>query len=763
MKIGTRRVLALGLAAAGLALLAVPARSQEGGRAYYVYQGQRIELDLVPDELIVGYFAGTEPATQRSLALSGGSVEVSSERLVDSAWRLRLGGAPAPDGRYQGAAARRPDAQVSKPSPAVAAEAALALGREALGALKGDSSVEWAYQALRNPQTGTLLFPTPRIVIRVKDAVTQDGLRAALPGNVSVVEKMRGTDGQYVLRLVDPKADDPLAVSIALGRSSLIQWAEPDFMQDWRLHDVPNDPMFTNQWHLRNTGQGAPAGVPGADSRVVAAWDRSTGNGSVVIAVIDDGVQLAHPDLSGRIFVNPGEIPGNLADDDGNGFVDDVNGWDFFNNDNDPNPVLTDPMLPSHGTAVAGVAAAHGNNAVGVTGSCRNCRILPVRIAGATFASSAVLANAINYAGTFAHVLNNSWGGGSPSAAIDAAISNVTTNGRGGLGSPTLFATGNSATGFFNFINIAVAGAGTYTFEWLYVKDNTVTAGFDTAWVDNVVYPDGTVDDFEGCAGLPAGWTTSGNANWTVVNGETRASSSRGGNCAIKAGTVGHLQVSQVQVTKTFAAGGNLSFNMWTSAERNSPGGVGPQIGDNGVDPPECFDGVFFSKTAPAPVQTYYFICGTYSNQGNPLQDGVISYPASLAQVISVGAATNFDRRSDYSQWGSTLDFVSHSSGGSLGVTTTDIVGANGYSATDYTAGFGGTSSATPHAAGIAGLLLSTRPTMTAAQVRTELRAATRKIGPVPYVSGRNNNYGYGALDANLLVYDLIFKDGFQP
>jgi hypothetical protein len=141
--------------------------------------------------------------------------------------------------------------------------------------------------------------------------------------------------------------------------------------------------------------------------------------------------------------------------------------------------------------------------------------------------------------------------------------------------------------------------------------------------------------------------------------------------------------------------------------------------------------------------------CGTYSNQGNPLQDGALFYPSSLTEAISVGAATNFDRRSDYSQWGPGNDFVCHSNGGSLGITTTDVVGPNGYSGTDYTAAFGGTSSAAPLCSGIAGLILSEDPSLTASEVRSLMQSSAREIGPVPYVGGYNNNYGHGAVNAD--------------
>jgi hypothetical protein len=199
-------------------------------------------------------------------------------------------------------------------------------------------------------------------------------------------------------------------------------------------------------------------------------------------------------------------------------------------------------------------------------------------------------------------------------------------------------------------------------------------------------------------------------------------------------------------VTRTLATGGDLTFRLWVSSETTALGGEGPLTAS-------CYD--YFELTVFDGTTTYgpfYNYCGTYSNQGGPLQDGVIAYPANLSESIAVGAATNFDRRSDYSQWGPQIDFLCHSNGGSLGITTTDVTGANGYTGTDYTSSFGGTSSAAPLCSGIAALAITEDPTLTASEVRQLMRDSGRKIGSYAYSSGFNQKYGYGAVDASAVV-----------
>lgn len=131
----------------------------------------------------------------------------------------------------------------------------------------------------------------------------------------------------------------------------------------------PSDSYYGNQWYLQKI-------------KAQISWDERRESPDIVIAIIDSGVQTNHPDLKDNIWVNQREIPGNRKDDDGNGFIDDVNGWDFVNNSTDPNPKFTPGFTEDgvfHGTIVAGVAAASGNNAAGVAGVTWRAQIMPLK------------------------------------------------------------------------------------------------------------------------------------------------------------------------------------------------------------------------------------------------------------------------------------------------------------------------------------------------------------------------------------------------
>ena len=214
-----------------------------------------------------------------------------------------------------------------------------------------------------------------------------------------------------------------------IDSSDIVEWArnhqdrflvEPDL--PIQVEATSNDPSLWRLYGLNNYGQSG--GTTDADIDAPEAWDITTGSRDVVIGVIDSGVDVTHPDLAANIWVNPGETPNNGIDDDGNGFIDDVNGWDFYDDDNTPNDGN------GHGTHVAGTIGAVGNNNLGITGVNWEVSLLPLRFLGndgSGWTSDAVAA--VNYAtmlkrdfGINVVATNNSWGGGGYSRTLDRAI-----------------------------------------------------------------------------------------------------------------------------------------------------------------------------------------------------------------------------------------------------------------------------------------------------------------------------------------------------
>lgn len=137
--------------------------------------------------------------------------------------------------------------------------------------------------------------------------------------------------------------------------------------------ELPNDPLFSEQWYLLNSGQ--YGGLDNEDIVAPEAWGQRSASPNVVVAVIDGGIQLSHPDLTSNIWINKDEIFNNGDDDDNNGFKDDYYGWNFA--DNVPNPVPD-----SHGTHVAGIIGAEGNNGIGITGVTWDVQLMPIDVFG---------------------------------------------------------------------------------------------------------------------------------------------------------------------------------------------------------------------------------------------------------------------------------------------------------------------------------------------------------------------------------------------
>ena len=199
-------------------------------------------------------------------------------------------------------------------------------------------------------------------------------------------------DNVYLLHV--PLRSDILSIVYEYASYSDVVYAEPNEIP--HLSIIPNDTNFSKQWSLYNTGQafqGSLHGTPDADIDAPEAWEIETGSSAVVIANIDTGIDYTHPDLAARIWNNTDEIPGNVIDDDHNGYIDDIRGWDFFYNDSN----VKDGE--GHGTMIAGVIAASTNNGIGIAGVNWNSMIMPVRISNETgYSSFEFLVIGIRYA-----------------------------------------------------------------------------------------------------------------------------------------------------------------------------------------------------------------------------------------------------------------------------------------------------------------------------------------------------------------------------
>lgn len=225
---------------------------------------------------------------------------------------------------------------------------------------------------------------------------------------------------------VNVPAGEEVAAAEQLARLPGVAFAEPDY---WAAPQVasdltPNDPLFPEQWALPRIG--APA-----------AWNATTGAANIIIAVIDSGANLQHEDLAGKLWINKGETPYNGKDDDGNGKIDDVNGWHFYQAWNGQayesreNGLVADDS--GHGTHVAGIAAARTNNGVGIAGLAWNSPVMVVKVIDKTIglaAYSDVAAGILYAVNNGASVINLSLGGSAASQTLCSAVSSAVNKGK---------------------------------------------------------------------------------------------------------------------------------------------------------------------------------------------------------------------------------------------------------------------------------------------------------------------------------------------
>lgn len=773
--------------------------------------------------------------------------------------------------------------------------------------------------------SGLEMIPTGRIVVKLKAKDDLAGLSAIHRRlGTSLDRRLRGTTDQYILVAPHTTARQLFDLCDALAKEPALEWAEPDFISQVVRHSYqPNDPFCgPSQWYLK-------------DINAPQAWEIVTGSDQVIIAFLDNGMDLKHEDLKGALPSNAGEVPDNGVDDDHNGWKDDVSGWNFHDDNSNPNPASP---YDNHGTQVAGVAAATGDNGVGIAGCAFGCKLMPLKVLDGYGMEekedviNRAIAESLYYAAGQTADGHDRWRGAdvisislgfSETNMVNTALKFAVQQGRNGKGCPTFCASGNSAAGWQPY-RIYGIDDGTHHFRWELARDGSGSEADDTAWVDSIVWPGGTPELLQS-SNLPADWLTGGETQWVAVQNDAEGNHAMTGwtgpsSRAVRPGPVNHWGRSYLDVKKTGPAG-YIDFSVWTSLQESYPCVVGDsffalpdyypflmlgsptsrrvqficlrdELGWNPLMPMParalkfaefeiieapsqrideltirikqiaagrdrydtaewdeagwttvfhgtsvplntgtCFqlaDGtrtnlVRFNFTREFPydpnynlavdismTQTRsgvwgglcltsltsetrtiegeeYYLSGArpgwttvppqlsnwvpmmWLGSGDELRffvDGILaakasgvaqstaglSYPASNQYTVAVGASTDFGRRSDYSQYGTDLDFVAPSSGGLKDIFTTDRTGIKGDDPNNYSPYFGGTSAATPLASGVAALMLSRNPTLTSDQVRTILRQTCQKIGDDPYTNGRNEHYGSGRIDAQAAV-----------
>jgi len=264
---------------------------------------------------------------------------------------------------------------------------------------------------------GRLLYKPGELLVKFKKGATE-----------KQIADLHKSLGSTVLRRIDRLRLERVKLRKGLSErdaikaymsSGIVEIAERHALR-YTNATTPNDEYFGEQWGLEKI-------------RAPEAWDFTTGNPEIIIAVIDTGVDYSHPDLAKNIWVNVNEVPGDGVDNDGNGYVDDIYGWDFAGNDEAlPSDADSDPMdVDGHGTHVAGIIAAKGNNNIGIAGVCWNAKIMALKVQadnGEDMDDMDII-EAISYAiDNGAQIVNCSFGGGGPEGSERDAFVDLKNN-----------------------------------------------------------------------------------------------------------------------------------------------------------------------------------------------------------------------------------------------------------------------------------------------------------------------------------------------
>lgn len=322
-------------------------------------------------------------------------------------------------------------------------------------ALEADPRVLYAQPFVT--RTGESLGLTNRLLVSFAKGTKKAQLdRLARQHGLRIVEEIDYVEQGYVLELPRGSQRTALGISSDLMESGLFEWSLPEFVVERVERYTPADPSYPSQWHLHSTGQGG-AKVD-ADVDAPEAWDTQKGSASIIVAIIDGGIEYTHEDLTANA----------------------VAGFDFLGNDSAP---LPSGAGDNHGTACAGVAVAKQDNAKGLSGIAPNCKLMPIRLVG-TGMTTTMEANSISWAkNNGAAIMSNSWGPPDGTGAnyplpanVKAAIDDARNNGRGGKGCLIFWASGNGnesvqLDGYASYANVIAVGASTDQDKRAYYSD----------------------------------------------------------------------------------------------------------------------------------------------------------------------------------------------------------------------------------------------------------------------------------------------------
>ena len=379
MKIKSKIARTAGAIAAALALLPATGSAQD---MYYLYNGQRIPLTAVPGKVAVRSAAADPAEAQRALAAAAAVNVTDTQTLGIPGWTVvNLGASRSPAMRSLAAASA---------SPALAAQS-----------LASQAGVAYAVPVFT--AGGEEVIPTGEILVKITDGADGTAVLAALRNaNITGSAALGGNIFKLTTNLKDGVAVVQLANSLN-GKPGIVS-AEPNLIQSVKSNLVPTDPLFTQAWGLRNTGQ--DGGVADFDMGVTDAWDTTLGSSAVVVVVFECGIDPNHPDINattGRDFTN--QPVANAG----------------------PRPTGNEGA-DNHGTWVAGCISGRANNGIGATGVAPGVRIASARIGipvggGSFSADNSWIVSALDWAVTIgARVTNHSYSMGAPSSVIDSAF-----------------------------------------------------------------------------------------------------------------------------------------------------------------------------------------------------------------------------------------------------------------------------------------------------------------------------------------------------